>query len=92
LSARIPTYTHLPLVIGPDGRRLAKRHGDTRLATYRQRGVPATRVLQLLAGWCGIQSDPTLSHPADCIDRFSLSSLPRHPIVYDPVHDPLLKD
>ena len=28
-----PRFVHVPLVVGPDGRRLAKRHGDTRLAT-----------------------------------------------------------
>eukprot|EP00913_Durusdinium_trenchii_P006409 g6021.t1 len=33
-----PTYTHLPLVRGNDGRRLAKRHGDTRLTHYRDQG------------------------------------------------------
>ena len=47
----IPTYTHLPLVLGPDGRRLAKRHGDTRLTAYQQQGVPVERVLGLLAHW-----------------------------------------
>jgi glutamyl-tRNA synthetase len=46
---RVPESWHLPLVVGPDGRRLAKRHGDTRLAHYRELGVPATRVLALLA-------------------------------------------
>ncbi|MDH3585356.1 MAG: tRNA glutamyl-Q(34) synthetase GluQRS, partial [Phycisphaerae bacterium] len=34
-----PHYLHLPLVLGPDGRRLAKRHGDTRVASYRDQGV-----------------------------------------------------
>src|SRR5205823_2514620 len=43
LSQRIPRYMHLPLVAGTDGRRLAKRHGDTRLAHYRDQGVPAGR-------------------------------------------------
>lgn len=49
-----PTYIHLPLVVGPDGRRLAKRHGDTRLSQYRERGVSAGRMLALLARWLGI--------------------------------------
>jgi glutamyl-tRNA synthetase len=47
----LPVYTHLPLVLGPDGRRLAKRHGDTRLTTYQQQGVPVERILGLLAHW-----------------------------------------
>ncbi|MCC7350759.1 MAG: tRNA glutamyl-Q(34) synthetase GluQRS [Phycisphaerales bacterium] len=92
LSDRIPAYTHLPLVVGTDGRRLAKRHGDTRLSTYRQRGVPAAKVVQLLAGWCCIEATSTLRRPADCISRFSLDALPRRPIVYDAADDPLLKD
>ena len=49
LVNRIPSYTHLPLVVGADGRRLAKRHGDTRVSTYRQAGVPAGKFLALLA-------------------------------------------
>jgi len=52
-----PRYLHLPLVVGPDGRRLAKRHGDTRLDTYRARGVSPERIIGLLARWCGIDAD-----------------------------------
>jgi glutamyl-tRNA synthetase len=55
-ATHIPQYTHLPLVIGEDGRRLAKRHGDTRIATYRKLGVESPRLLSLLARWCGIFS------------------------------------
>src|SRR6185503_5771808 len=53
-SSPEPAYTHLPLVIGPDGKRLAKRHGDSRLEEYRARGVPAAKVIGLLAFWCGL--------------------------------------
>ena len=41
MADRIPRYTHLPLVVGPDGRRLAKRHGDTRLSYYPTARRPA---------------------------------------------------
>jgi glutamyl-tRNA synthetase len=47
-----PAFAHVPLVVGPDGRRLAKRHGDTRLAALRSRGVKAERLVGLLA-WSG---------------------------------------
>ncbi len=48
-----PRFVHVPLVVGPDGRRLAKRHGDTRLATLRSQGVSAESLLGLLAWSCG---------------------------------------
>jgi len=49
-----PTFMHLPLVLGPDGRRLAKRHGDTRIDHYRAKGVPAAAVIGLIAFWSGV--------------------------------------
>lgn len=54
-----PRYTHLPLVVGPDGRRLAKRHGDTRIATYRDAGVRPERIIGLLGFWCGAATERT---------------------------------
>src|SRR5690348_14951475 len=59
LSGRLPSYYHLPLVVGEDGRRLAKRHGDTRVRYYRQRGVSAGRLLALFARWCGVPRGAT---------------------------------
>lgn len=56
-----PRWWHLPLVLGEDGRRLAKRHGDTRVAFYRERGVPAERVIALLAHWSGAGGESTVS-------------------------------
>jgi len=49
-----PRFCHLPLVVGPDGRRLAKRHGDTRLSEIRRRGRGPERLIGLLGyqgGW-----------------------------------------
>jgi len=54
LGLPLPRWIHFPLVRGPDGRRLAKRHGDTRIARYREAGVPPGRVLGLLARWSGL--------------------------------------
>src|SRR5262249_57690456 len=47
-----PAFTHIPLVVGPDGRRLAKRHGDTRLPTLRAPGVAPEALVGLLP-WSG---------------------------------------
>ena len=54
-----PQFAHVPLVVGPDGRRLAKRHGDTRLATLRAAGVPPERLVGFLAHSCGLIETPT---------------------------------
>ncbi len=58
------TYAHVPLVVGADGRRLAKRHGDTRLSTLRASGVSAERVWRWIAGTLGrpFQSVQELVH------------------------------
>lgn len=80
-------WWHLPMVIGEDGRRLAKRHGDTRIATYRdEHNVVPERILGLLAHWAGIT--PTLE-PAS-LDTFAknldMARLPRGTITFKQEH------
>jgi glutamyl-tRNA synthetase len=88
---RIPRFIHLPLVIGEDGRRLAKRHGDTRIAMYRDSGVTLSRILQLLASWCGIDDPIGVQNPKDLLDRFDLRKIPPSPIVFTPRDDAWLR-
>ena len=83
-AAPRPTYHHLPLVVGPDGRRLAKRHGDTRLTTYREHGVAPQRIVGLIARWCGVVSRPMEMSAAAFADAFEPARLPREPIVMTP--------
>ena len=52
-----PHYWHLPLVSGPDGRRMAKRDDAVRLTTYLDAGVPGERVVGLLARWAGLADE-----------------------------------
>ncbi|MEM1211727.1 MAG: tRNA glutamyl-Q(34) synthetase GluQRS [Planctomycetota bacterium] len=76
-------YWHLPLVRGTDGRRLAKRHGDTRLTAYRQRGVTADRVRGLLAWWLRAIDEPEPISMEGCLQGFELERLPQDDIVFD---------
>jgi glutamyl-tRNA synthetase len=76
-----PHFVHVPLVVGPDGRRLAKRHGDTRLAALRQAGVPAEALLGLLAWSCGWNANIRQVSAGDLVSRFTLDTLPREPWV-----------
>ncbi|MCH2148428.1 MAG: glutamate--tRNA ligase family protein [Phycisphaerales bacterium] len=75
-----PHWWHLPLVLGEDGHRLAKRHGDTRIDTYRTLGVPPERLLGLLACWCGLTERPQELTIAEVLERFDLDRLPRVPV------------
>ncbi len=77
-----PRYYHVPLVYGPDGRRLAKRHGDNRAATYHRLGVPAERVVGLLAAWSGVCERPTPMTAAAFGERFRWAALPREPVTF----------
>ena len=77
------SYWHLPLVVGPDGRRLAKRHGDSRVAYFKERGTPPERIIGLLAEWCGL-GPRRATTAAEFRSRFDLSRLPRSRIIYTP--------
>jgi glutamyl-tRNA synthetase len=79
-----PSFAHVPLVLGPDGRRLAKRHGDTRLAMLREAGVPPQRLVGLLAWSCGLLPTQRPVAPQELLADFSLARLPRQPLVFTP--------
>ena len=53
LGGAVPSYCHMPLVVGPDGKRLAKRHGDTRISRYRAEGISPEAIIGRLALTCG---------------------------------------
>lgn len=79
-----PSFIHVPLVVGPDGRRLAKRHGDTRLSALRQAGVPAEMLLGLLAWSCGWIDRIEPIAARDLVSLFRLESIPPKPFVLTP--------
>jgi len=82
LGLPVPRFVHLPLVRGPDGRRLAKRHGDTRISRYREAGVPAERVVGLLALWSGLGDGSPVSAQELLARGFSLERIPRRDAVF----------
>ena len=86
-----PAYWHLPLVVGPDGRRLAKRHGDTRLSHYRGHGATPERVLGLLGYSCGLLPRRREADLDELAGLFDLSRIPREPYVFTAEDDAFLR-
>jgi glutamyl-tRNA synthetase len=77
-----PAWAHVPLVVGTDGRRLAKRHGDTRLQTLRSQGIPAATLVGFLAFSAGLLAENRSILPSQLLDGFSLDRIPRKPLVF----------
>lgn len=72
-----PRYVHVPLVLDDKSERMAKRRDSTRLAALREAGVPATRIIGMLAASCGWATAGECLMPAELIGRFDLAKLPR---------------
>ncbi|MBO5941301.1 MAG: tRNA glutamyl-Q(34) synthetase GluQRS [Kiritimatiellae bacterium] len=83
LGLREPSFFHVPLVVGQDGRRLAKRHGDTRIASFRERGVSAENIIGYIAHSLGIVSQVKPVKLYDLVDIFDEFKIPPKPLVYD---------
>lgn len=79
-----PRFRHVPLVVGPDGRRLAKRHGDTRLAALRATGVRPEALIGLLAWSCGWVARIEPISARELVPLFRLESVPPEPFVLTP--------
>lgn len=83
LGLDAPAFIHVPLVVSSDGRRLAKRHGDTRIATLREQGVAAETIVGVLAYWCGWAAWGECLTPEALLPRFELAQIPKTPAVLE---------
>jgi glutamyl-tRNA synthetase len=79
-----PSFGHVPLAVGPDGRRLAKRDGSIKLATLREAGVDPARLVGWIARSCGWSDGIEKTRPTDWLDRFDGNAIPRQPWVITP--------
>ncbi|MBX3388788.1 MAG: tRNA glutamyl-Q(34) synthetase GluQRS [Phycisphaeraceae bacterium] len=89
--SEVPNYFHLPLVRGSDGKRLAKRHGDTRVETYLASGVSPERIIALLARWSGIEDAEDEMSSKEFAARFELSRLSPDDVVFTARDDEWLR-
>ncbi len=77
-----PAWWHLPLVVGEDGRRLAKRHGDTRLLTYHRQGMKSEQILGLIAKWCRVTDEYQAISANEFLTAFDIEAVLTDDIVF----------
>jgi glutamyl-tRNA synthetase len=84
LGAEPPAYAHLPLLHGPDGKKLSKRHGAASVQELRDAGYlpEAVRNYIALLGW-GYDESTTFMTTEELVERFALDRVSKNPAVFD---------
>ncbi len=75
-----PRFRHVPLLLAPDGRRLAKRDADLDLDALRARGLTAADITGRLAFAAGLLDRPEAARPQDLLAVFDWNKIPRENI------------
>ncbi|MGD8834018.1 MAG: glutamate--tRNA ligase [Desulfobacteraceae bacterium] len=85
LEARLPTFAHVPMVLGDDRTRLSKRHGATSVTAYREMGLLPDAFINFLArlGW-SLGDQEFFTRP-ELIEHFTLERVGKSAGVFDPV-------
>jgi glutamyl-tRNA synthetase len=84
LGQEPPVFAHVPMILGPDGKKLSKRHGATAVGDYQDQGIlpAAMRNFLALLGWSPGEDREIL--PEDQMIRlFSLEGIQKKPAVFD---------
>ncbi len=84
LGAPAPRYAHLPLLHGPDGKKLSKRHGAASVQELREAGYLPAAVRNYLAllGW-GTEDDTTILSTPELVERFEIGRVGRSSAIFD---------
>lgn len=84
LGAPIPVFGHVPMILGPDGKKLSKRHGATAVGDYRDKGIlpAAMRNFLALLGWSPGE-DREIMTESEMIGLFTLEAIQKKPAVFD---------
>ena len=84
LGYSTPSYLHVPLVVGPDGERLSKRHGAVGLLDLIPLGNKPEQILGWLAYSLGMTAEESPITAKEAVGVFSVQNIPAEPWVFDP--------
>lgn len=76
-----PAFAHAPLILGEDGRRLAKRHGDLGISALRAAGTKPETVVGWLAYISGLTDRPEAVRAEELIAGFRMDNISREPFI-----------
>jgi len=79
-----PIYAHLPLLFGPDGKKLSKRHGDTSVRAYREQGILPDAMFNYMSllGW-SLDPENEVFTRDEAIAAFDFVDVSKSPAVFD---------
>jgi len=86
IGAAVPKFAHVPLILGPDKKRLSKRHGATSVTEYEKRGYLPEAMMNFLAllGWSPGAGDKELFTRDELVAVFALERISGGNAVFNP--------
>ena len=84
LGLEIPTFAHLPMILGSDKKRLSKRHAATNVQEYRDKGFTSTAIINYLSllGW-NPDSEQEIFDINELVDSFNFAQVQKKPATFD---------
>ncbi len=85
LGFKVPEFAHLPMIHGPDGTKLSKRHGAVSVEWFRKEGFLPDALVNYLAllGWGTSESQQVFGSREEMIKKFSIDRVSKNPAVFD---------
>jgi glutamyl-tRNA synthetase len=79
----VPVFAHLPMILGPDGAKLSKRHGAPAVSDYRERGYLPEAIRNYLLRLCWAHGDDEIISLQQAIDWFDFTGIGKSPARFD---------
>ena len=79
----VPEFAHLPMILGPDGAKLSKRHGSPAVAAYRDQGYLPEAIRNYLLRLCWSHGDDEMISTEQAVEWFDFGGIGKSPARFD---------